>query len=98
MGGKRTSAPNVRYGWKADIERLALHAMSDDTITLLRPVGPVELRLIEEAGMAAFPPRLPEQPIFYPATSEEYAVKIARGWNVPQSRLSWLSWSCGSGC
>ena len=59
--------------------------MSDDTITLWRPVGPVELRLIEEAGMTAFPPRLPDQPIFYPVTTEEYAVKIARDWNVPQS-------------
>ena len=59
--------------------------MSDDTITLWRPVGPAELRLIEEAGMKAFPPRLPEQPIFYPVTTEEYAAKIARDWNVPQS-------------
>ncbi len=59
--------------------------MSDDCITLWRPVGPAELRLIEEADMSAFPPRLPEQPIFYPVTTEEYAVKIARDWNVPQS-------------
>lgn len=35
--------------------------------------------------MAAFPPRLPEQPIFYPVTTKEYAVKIARDWNVPAS-------------
>jgi hypothetical protein len=35
--------------------------------------------------MRAFPPRLPEQPIFYPVLSEEYAVKIARDWNVPAS-------------
>lgn len=35
--------------------------------------------------MSAFPPRLQEQPIFYPVTTEEYAVKIARDWNVPQS-------------
>jgi hypothetical protein len=59
--------------------------MGEDTITLWRPVGAAELRLIEETGMAAFPPRLPEQPIFYPVTTEEYAVKIARDWNVPQS-------------
>jgi hypothetical protein len=59
--------------------------MGEDTIILWRPVGPVELRLIEEAAMAAFPPRLPEQPIFYPVTTEEYAVKIARDWNVPES-------------
>ena len=59
--------------------------MSNDCITLWRPVGPAELRLIEEANMSAFPPRLQEQPIFYPVTTEEYAVKIARDWNVPQS-------------
>ncbi len=35
--------------------------------------------------MRAFPPRLPDQPIFYPVLSEEYAVKIARDWNVPAS-------------
>lgn len=35
--------------------------------------------------MKAFPPRLPEQPIFYPVTTEEYAVKIARDWNVKAS-------------
>ncbi|HJQ18140.1 MAG TPA: hypothetical protein VJ859_14220 [Allosphingosinicella sp.] len=35
--------------------------------------------------MKGFPPRLPEQPIFYPVTTEEYAVKIARDWNVPAS-------------
>ena len=35
--------------------------------------------------MRRFPPRLPEQPIFYPVLSEEYAVKIARDWNAPAS-------------
>jgi hypothetical protein len=57
----------------------------EDTVTLWRPVGPVELQLIRDAGMRAFPPRLPEQPIFYPVLSEEYAIKIARDWNVPAS-------------
>ncbi len=33
--------------------------------------------------MRAFPSRLPEQPFFYPVLSEDYAVKIARNWNVP---------------
>jgi hypothetical protein len=56
-----------------------------DVVTLWRPVGPVELDLIQKADMRAFPPRLPEQPIFYPVLSEEYAVKIARDWNVPSS-------------
>jgi hypothetical protein len=53
-----------------------------DVKTLWRPVGPAELRLIAESGYRAFPPRLPEQPIFYPVLTEEYAVQIARDWNV----------------
>jgi hypothetical protein len=32
---------------------------------LCRPVGPKELKLIAESGYRAFPPRRPEQPIFY---------------------------------
>jgi hypothetical protein len=56
-----------------------------ETVTLWRPVGPEELALIREAGMRAFPPRLPEQPIFYPVLTQDYAVKIARDWNVPAS-------------
>lgn len=36
------------------------------TTTLFRPVGPEELELIRRAGFRALPPRLPEQPIFYP--------------------------------
>lgn len=65
--------------------------MADATITLWRPVGPDELKLIEEAGMKAFPPRLPEQPIFYPVLSEDYAVKIARDWNVPASGSGYVT-------
>ena len=41
--------------------------------------------MIEASGMKRFPPRLPQQPIFYPVTTEDYAVKIARDWNVPAS-------------
>lgn len=55
------------------------------TTTLYRPVGPKELELIEKSGWKRFPPRLPEQPIFYPVMNEEYAVQIARDWNVPAS-------------
>jgi hypothetical protein len=57
----------------------------DTTVTLWRPVGRKEMDLIRASGMRAFPPRLPEQPIFYPVLSEAYATKIARGWNVPAS-------------
>ena len=63
----------------------------EDTITLFRPVGPSELKLIEESGFRAFPPRLPEQPIFYPVLTEEYAAKIARDWNVPASGSGYVT-------
>ncbi|WP_405457727.1 hypothetical protein OG786_12065 [Streptomyces sp. NBC_00101] len=52
------------------------------TTTLWRPTGPAELDLVKESGWRAWPPRLPEQPIFYPVLDEEYAVTIAREWNV----------------
>ncbi len=44
---------------------------------LYRPVGEAEMRLIAESGYTAFPPRLPEQPIFYPVLDERYACDIA---------------------
>lgn len=49
---------------------------------LWRPVGERELELIEASGWRAFPPRLPEQPIFYPVLSFDYAEQIARDWNA----------------
>ena len=49
---------------------------------LYRPVGLKELRLIYESGLKAFPPRLPEQPIFYPVLNLEYARQIAEEWNA----------------
>ncbi len=41
--------------------------------------------------MRAFPPRLPDQPIFYPVTTEDYAIKIARDWNVPASGVGYVT-------
>ena len=49
---------------------------------LWRPVGAKELVLIEASGWKGFPPRLPEQPIFYPVLTFEYAEQIARDWNA----------------
>jgi hypothetical protein len=56
--------------------------MSEETIIMYRPVRPKELELIVASGYRAFPPRLPEQPIFYPVLNEEYANDISRKWNV----------------
>ena len=63
----------------------------DDTLTLWRPLGPKELELIRQTGMRAFPPRLPDQPIFYPVLTEDYAIKIARDWNVPASGAGFVT-------
>jgi len=51
-------------------------------MVLYRPVGEQERALIEESGYTAFPPRLPEQPIFYPVLNERYAEEIAGKWNT----------------
>lgn len=56
-----------------------------ETTTLYRPVGPKELALIESSEYKRFPKRLAQQPIFYPVMNEEYAIQIARDWNVPAS-------------
>ena len=53
-----------------------------DFLTLFRPVGLQELELIRQSHNKEFPPRLPEQPIFYPVLNEEYAIQIARDWNA----------------
>jgi hypothetical protein len=60
-------------------------ATAAEHTTLYRPVGPQELGLIQASGWRRFPPRLPEQPIFYPVCNPAYAVQIAVEWNVPQS-------------
>jgi hypothetical protein len=61
----------------------------DDTTTLFLPTGDEELDLVRASGWRRWPPRLPEQPIFYPVTNEQYATEIAAKWNVAAS---------GSGC
>ena len=61
------------------------------TTTLWRPTGPEELALVRESGWSAWPPRLPEQPIFYPVLNEDYAVRIARDWNVKHSGAGFVT-------
>lgn len=64
---------------------------AEETTILYRPVGPKELGLIAATGFKAFPPRLPEQPIFYPVVNEAYAIQIARDWNVRRSGAGFVS-------
>ena len=61
-------------------------------ITLYRPVGQAELDLIAASGYKAFPPRLPEQPIFYPVLNREYAEQIARDWNTRDERSGYVGY------
>lgn len=61
------------------------------TVTLWRPTGPEELALVKQSGWRRWPPRLPEQPIFYPVLNEEYATKIARDWNVKASGVGFVT-------
>ena len=61
------------------------------TVTLWRPTGPAELALVEAADWRAWPPRLPDQPIFYPVLNEDYATRIARDWNVKASGVGYVT-------
>ena len=58
---------------------------------LWRPTGEAELRLVAASGRRAWPPRLAEQPIFYPVTSFAYAERIARDWNAAGGSLGFVT-------
>jgi hypothetical protein len=62
-----------------------------EKVTLWRPTGPEELALVEQSGWRAWPPRLPDQPIFYPVLNEDYATRIARDWNVAASGVGYVT-------
>ncbi|HWJ64048.1 MAG TPA: hypothetical protein VNS19_18915 [Acidimicrobiales bacterium] len=90
----------VRPGDRVEaVRHLAVHGelpapaapWTGDVVTLFRPTGPAELALIEASGWRRFPPRLPEQPIFYPVLTEAYAAKIARDWNVAASGVGYVT-------
>ncbi|MFI9813338.1 hypothetical protein [Saccharothrix variisporea] len=63
----------------------------NDTVTLWRPTGQAELDLVAGSGWRAWPPRLPDQPIFYPVANRWYAVRIAREWNVPAEGVGYVT-------
>ncbi|HEY1271319.1 MAG TPA: hypothetical protein VGF08_05020 [Terriglobales bacterium] len=60
--------------------------MPDKLTVLYRPVGQAEMDLIRTSGFREFPPRLPEQPFFYPVLTVDYATQIARDWNTKDER------------
>jgi hypothetical protein len=54
----------------------------EDVVVMYRPTNEAELALVKARAYKQWPPRLPEQPIFYPVTNEQYAIEIAERWNV----------------
>ena len=68
--------------------------MTSDVVVMYRPTGPAEMTLLEDANLLRWPPRLPEQPIFYPVTNEQYAIDIASQWNVKDSGIGYVTRFC----
>lgn len=63
----------------------------EDTIVMYRPTGPKELELVRQSEFRRWPPRLPEQPIFYPVTNQQYAVEIASRWNAKEDGVGYVT-------
>ena len=66
--------------------------MPEQVMMLFRPVGQAEFELIRTSGFSRFPPRLPQQPIFYPVFSQQYATQIARDWNTKDESSSFVGY------
>ena len=66
--------------------------MTTDPTTLYRPVGQKEFELVRASEFREFPPRLPEQPFFYPVLNEHYATQIARDWNTKDERSGFVGY------
>lgn len=62
---------------------------------LFRPVGRRELELVTEMQFRGFPPRLPHQPFFYPVSTEDYAIEIARDWNTKDEVSGFVGYVLG---
>ncbi|HXW45401.1 MAG TPA: ADP-ribosylation/crystallin J1 [Streptosporangiaceae bacterium] len=62
-----------------------------ETVTLWRPTGPHELAQVQASGWREWPPRPAGQPIFYPVLTKEYAITIARDWNVSESGSGYVT-------
>ncbi len=64
--------------------------MAVECVTVYRPTGAEELKLVVESGYMRWPPRLPGQPYFYPVAEESYAREIAEQWNVPAGGVGYV--------
>ena len=64
--------------------------MGKETVTMYRPAGQKEMDLVIETGYKQWPPRLPEQPIFYPVINEAYANEV-NNWNIKDSGVGYVT-------
>ena len=71
------------------LERARVEGVS--VVCLYRPTGEKEIELVRASGMRRWPPRLDDQPIFYPVTNERYAREIAEGWNARDGALGFVT-------
>ncbi len=62
----------------------------NDSVVCFRPVGPAEFALLQANGFTRWPPRLPDQPIFYPVTNERYAIELTQ-WNVADYGMGYVT-------
>jgi hypothetical protein len=89
-------APSFAWRPEHDVDRRtrigepAYSEIVNELTMLYRPVGLAELDLIAMRDYRGFPPRLPEQPFFYPVLTEEYATQIARDWNTKDERSGYV--------
>ncbi len=86
-----TTAREPFHKKNCTIPRTNFLIMKRQTTILFRPVNDKELALIEKMNFTGFPPRLPEQPFFYPVMNEEYAIQITRDWNVPAYGIGYVT-------
>lgn len=61
-----------------------------ELVECFRPVNQKELDLVAKSGYAKWPPRLPDQDIFYPVTNEAYARALTQ-WNVTDYRVGYVT-------
>lgn len=81
----------IRDMANAGVNILEMEDVLGPTLTLYRPTGPEEIKLVENLDWKAWPPRLPEQPIFYPVLNQAYAEQIAQEWNIPASGCGYVT-------
>ncbi|NVJ60757.1 MAG: hypothetical protein HWE27_10210 [Gammaproteobacteria bacterium] len=60
------------------------------SVTMYRPCGKDELQLVINSGYKKWPPRLVDQPIFYPVTNEQYAKEV-NNWNVKSKGIGYVT-------